>query len=199
MAHRQSKLQICIAVREYQQTSALKFYRNKPIFVPTRCQKVLAQMKYLTLIACMVAVTGCTPVSKRSVYSSGWSDDRSGAMFRMCAPYHLQKNMPIEPNLELLVAHGLLTPDQAQRARNADVQVGDPECLAYAAYGLSTGPVTFLRRTNKDGVIYKDITYWCSNSQAPCPGVIVTVADGKVTNIRRANPDDKPKPPAIFR
>lgn len=155
-------------------------------------------MKHATLLLCILAAAGCTPVAKRSVYASGWSDYSSGVAFKACAPYHLQKNMPVEPNLELLVARGLLTADQAQRARVADVRMGDPECLVYAAYGLSTDTVTFFRRTINDGLIHKSVAYWCSNSEAPCPGVVVTIADGTVTNIRRATPDDKPKPPIVL-
>jgi len=158
----------------------------------------MRNMKAAAIALVVMAVAACTPVAKRSVYPSGWSNFSSNETFRACAPYHLQKNMPIEHNLELLVTHGLLTQDQSQRVRIADVRVGDPECMVYAAYGLTTGSQTFFRGTKNDGLIQRSVAYWCANSEAPCPGVVVTIADGRVTNIRQATSDDQSKPPIVF-
>jgi hypothetical protein len=155
-------------------------------------------MKYITLLVCLVTILGCTPVAKRSTYPNGWSDYSSGITFKMCARYHLGKDMPVEPNLDLLVSHGLLNEEQAERVRHADVRVDDPECAVYAAYGLSTGAVTFHNRPNQEGLISKDVIYWCSNSQAPCPGVVVSIADGRVTGMRAATDSDRPKPLKTF-
>ncbi|MCC2960537.1 hypothetical protein LK540_08835 [Massilia sp. IC2-278] len=139
-------------------------------------------MNKITFIAIsIVALTACSSL-KQSAYQSGWNNDTNEAAYRECGMYRIAKGMPVQQNLDRLVALGKLSPEQASRASKADVRPGDPECLAFAAYGLNRKEIGITK--NSDGlVISKQATYACADSDVPCPGIQVEFSDGKVTAI----------------
>jgi hypothetical protein len=99
-----------------------------------------------------------------------------------CGMVWLDKQHFIQHNLDLLVQEGYLTAQQAYRAREHDVRPGDPECLAYAAYGLRQSKVTEVHDAHKR-LTSIAIDYRCELSPIPCPGVMVQIIDGRVTGL----------------
>lgn len=81
-----------------------------------------------------------------------------------------------------LVSSGALTQDQGSRAIAREVQVGDPECMAYAAYGASLAKETLVMDAHKSLVTLR-WDYTCQHSPVSCPGLVVVIADGKVSSI----------------
>ena len=116
-----------------------------------------------------------------SAYESGWTSNTNEDAYAACGIYRIQKGFQDPAVLSQLVSSQRLTSEQAQRAAQRNVKVGDPECLAYAAYGLDRTKIVFHK--NKAGeATAKSVTYLCSQSEVPCPGLTVTFSDGKVTN-----------------
>ena len=133
------------------------------------------------MLGCIGALTACSTF-RQSAYQSGWNGETNEAAYRECGIYRLHKGMQIQQNIDRLVALGKLTPEQALRASKAEVHPGDPECLAYAAYGLDRKEISVTK--NLDSlVIGKQATYVCAESDVPCPGVKVEFSDGKVTAV----------------
>lgn len=137
--------------------------------------------KIVLVLSCISALTACSTL-KQSAYQSGWNSQTNEAAYSECGIYRLSKGMPIQHNLDRLIALGMLSPEQALRASKVEVRPGDPECLAYAAYGLKRKTIGVTR--NLDGlVIGKQATYVCADSDVPCPGVKVEFSDGRVTAV----------------
>lgn len=150
------------------------------------CMRVASHSALRILLSLLalasVLASGCAPYSSRSTYPSGWSNDTSERAYASCSVYHLRPDMPIEANLMLLVRTGRLTSEEANRVRDGRVRVGDSECAAFAAYGMDRSLNTFL--TNKDhALVQREVTYRCWNSTAPCPGIVIQIVDGRVTDI----------------
>lgn len=121
-----------------------------------------------------------------SAYESGWTTNTNEDAYTNCAVFRLNKQIKDPAVLQHLVASGSLSKSQAQRALIQDVRVGDPECLAYAAYGLDRHKIAFY--SNKKGqVTAKAVTYRCDQSEVVCPGLRVQFADGKVSGITPLN------------
>lgn len=81
-----------------------------------------------------------------------------------------------------LVASGVLTQNQGSRVLAREVQVGDPECMAYAAYGASMAKETFINDAHRN-LVTLEWNYTCQYSPVSCPGLVVVVTDGKVSAI----------------
>ena len=128
------------------------------------------------LAAC--ALAGCA--GKQSAYESGWNNETNEDAYVACAPYRYQ-HREYQNVLDRVVAKGLLTGAQANRAMDMDVKIGDPECLAYAAYGAEILKTDFFKP--KGLLIKKAVTYDCREVSVPCPGLRVEFTDGKVTAI----------------
>ncbi|WP_338474327.1 hypothetical protein V3H56_05700 [Pseudomonas sp. MS646] len=140
--------------------------------------KVLNTVLVLALLSQVVAC-----VSKpSSAYESGWTENTNEDAYSTCGRYRWDNKFKEPAVLQRLVASGTLTSSQAQRAEAQDVRVGDPECLAYAAYGLNRAKISFYKNT-KGQVTEKTATYLCFNNQPNCSGVRVHFADGKVSRI----------------
>ena len=114
-----------------------------------------------------------------SAYKDGWTETSSEHAYTECSVVHLAKGQLVPQNLDALVGNGMLTPAQAARVRAGTVRVGDPECLAYAAYGLQRAKIT-LTRDPSGKLLSKTVAYVCGDSDAPCPGVNVEFVDGRV-------------------
>lgn len=97
-----------------------------------------------------------------------------------CGMVWLDKEHFIQHNLDFLVQEGYLTAQQAYRAREHDVRLGDPECLAYAAYGLWQSKVTEVHDAHKR-LTSVAIDYRCELSPITCPSIRVQIIDGRVT------------------
>lgn len=136
----------------------------------------------------LIAVTSSTLLGcagdpfHRSAYPSGWSQATTLAAQKRCGVVRWDKGILAQPNLDLLVTHGYLTPEQASRAAQQDVRPGDPECLAWAAFGLQQTKVTM--QTDGHGKLFTlTIDYRCVRSDVACPGRRVDVVDGVVTSV----------------
>lgn len=81
-----------------------------------------------------------------------------------------------------LVSSGVLTKDQGSRVIANEIQVGDPECMAYAAYGASMAKESFVMDPHKN-LVALQWDYTCQHSPVSCPGLVVVIADGKVSAI----------------
>lgn len=139
-------------------------------------------MKYLILISLSFIIGACSSTPK-SAYESGWDNEISENTYKECSPVWLNKDMFVSKNLNRLVKLGYLNSNQAERVKENNIRVGDPECAAYAANGLIRSNVTITR--NKNGQLTsKGFGYSCKNSQAKCPGVFITVSNGRITNIQ---------------
>ena len=134
--------------------------------------------KLLTLVL-LSQLAACSS-KPSSAYDSGWTNDTNEAAYKACSVYRITKDLSNPSVLENLVSSRVLTNEQAQRAISGDVRVGDPECLAYAAYGLDRHKIG-TQTNNKGQFITKTATYLCSQSNVPCPGLVVRFSDGKVT------------------
>ncbi|MDR6957439.1 uncharacterized protein YwbE [Pseudomonas brassicacearum] len=138
-------------------------------------------LKNILVLALLSQVAAC--VSKpTSAYESGWTENTNEDAYNSCGRYRWDNKFKEPAVLQHLITSGALTSSQAQRAESQDVRVGDPECLAYAAYGLNRAKIGFQR--NKEGQVTEKIaTYLCFNSEKTCSGVRVHFADGKVSRI----------------
>jgi hypothetical protein len=116
-----------------------------------------------------------------SAFDSGWTNNTNEDAYATCGSFRIKKGFQNPAVINHLVASRLLTNEQAERAVQRNVQTGDPECLAYAAYGLDWHKIDIYK--NKAGeVTAKAVTYLCSESEVPCPGLTVKFSDGKVTS-----------------
>lgn len=135
----------------------------------------------ILILALLTQVAAC--VSKpSSAYDSGWTENTNEDTYSSCGRYRWDNKFKEPAVLQNLVASGALTSSQAQRAEKQDVRIGDPECLAYAAYGLNRAKIGF-QRNEKGQVTEKTATYLCFNSAPTCSGIRVHFADGKVSRI----------------
>lgn len=116
-----------------------------------------------------------------SAYDSGWTSNTNEDAYAACGSFRIKKGFQDPAVMNHLVASHQLTGEQAARAVQRNVQIGDPECLVFAAYGLDRHKISFYK--NKAGeVTSKSVTYLCSQSEVPCPGLKVTFSDGKVAS-----------------
>ena len=81
-----------------------------------------------------------------------------------------------------LVSSGVLTQAQGRRVIAHDVRVGDPECMAYAAYGASLAKESFAMDSHKN-LVTVEWDFTCQHSPVSCPGLVVVIADGKVSAV----------------
>ncbi|AJJ62579.1 hypothetical protein [Yersinia aldovae] len=130
------------------------------------------------ILSLMFLVTGCST----SAYDSGWNDKTSFNVFHECARSSVAPSFYYDQNVERLVPMGLLTQEEASRAKKHDVRIGDKECLAYASYGFNTVRYNFSRNT-KDLLVRRSVEYRCEKSPIQCPGQKITITDGKVSGI----------------
>lgn len=138
------------------------------------------------LVAAVVAcvLPACASIGQKSMYPSGWNASVNENTYSTCGIVRHNEKIFIPQNAVALRNQGLLTADEAARVEKATVKVGDSECMAYASYGLMRGTVS--NTTDLDGrTIEKSVKYLCSNSPAPCPGVVVTFRDGRVSAIQQ--------------
>lgn len=127
-------------------------------------------------------LSGCTS----SAYESGWNGKISGEVFHECALSSWAPGFYFNENVDRLVPLGLLTQDEATRAKRHDVRVGDKECLAYAAYGFNPSKYQFSSNTKKL-LLSRSVEYRCEKSPIPCPGKLITIVDGRVSDIEDIN------------
>lgn len=138
-------------------------------------------MRLFCIVLCVVLI-GCSSAQNKSVFQSGWNNETNEAVFIECGACRPSKGVYFQQNLDRLVGLGVLNAEQAMRAAKGDVLPGDPECLAYAALGYNRKGIGV--KKNAEGiVIEKFVTYSCDDSDAPCPGIKVIFADGKVTSV----------------
>jgi hypothetical protein len=131
----------------------------------------------LTFFAITIYLSGCTSTNALNAIP-----EKTNSAHQECGMYHLHKGMPIQQNLDRLITLGWLTTEQADRAASANVQIGDPECVAYAAYGLFISSYKVSTDLAKNEIA-RELTYRCENSEAPCPGVKVKLSYGKVVGL----------------
>lgn len=138
-------------------------------------------MKRIFTVFSALALTACTAIegSPKNTIKMG---DSIQTPYAACGIYRQSKGVANPSVMDNLIAHNVLTPAQATRAMNADVHIGDSECLAYAAYGLQRSKITITKDV-KGKVQSEQITYSCTNSDVPCPGLTVQFSNGKVTDI----------------
>lgn len=142
---------------------------NKPLLVAT-------------VVACVLPA--CASIGQKSIYPSGWNANVNENAYSTCGIVRHNEKIFIPQNVVALRNQGLLTADEAARIEKAAVKVGDSECMAYASYGLMRGTVSNM--ADLDGrTIEKSVKYLCSNSPVPCPGVLVTFRDGRVSAIQQ--------------
>ncbi|KJN14595.1 hypothetical protein [Enterobacter sichuanensis] len=134
-------------------------------------------MKKITLCFAFL-VCGCSS----SAYDSGWNSDKSYNTFSECAKTSFSKGFYFPENADRLVSMGLLTKEEAAKAKLHSVSVGDKECLAYAAYGFTVAQYQFSTNTKKQ-LISRSVTYTCDKSFVECPGKKITIVDGRVVGI----------------
>lgn len=142
-------------------------------------------MKVFLPIISMLAMAGCssTPnVDFNEYYGSTWTNKASETTYTNCSVVWLNKDMMSSHNLQRLVENGKLTTEQAARAAKSFPKVGDPECMAYASYGLHRNTITLTRDKNKQ-LIRKGTTYLCENSNAPCTGIKVEIENGLISSV----------------
>lgn len=136
----------------------------------------------IAVVACVLPA--CASIGQKSMYPSGWNENVNENAYATCGIVRHNEKIFIPQNAVILRNQRLLTADEATRVEKADVKVGDSECMAYASYGLMRGPVS--NRVDLDGrTIEKSVKYFCSNSPAPCPGVLVTFRDGRISAIQQ--------------
>jgi hypothetical protein len=99
-----------------------------------------------------------------------------------CGVVRWDKGIFAPGNLDLLTSRGDLTQEQAQRAARQDVRPGDPECLAWAAFGLQQSQIT-TQIDARHRLLALQIDYRCGRSDVRCPGRRVSVVDGTVTTV----------------
>ncbi|WP_124301739.1 hypothetical protein [Pseudomonas chlororaphis] len=136
-------------------------------------KKLLALLLLSQLMACSNQPS--------SAYESGWTNSTNENAYATCGVYRVKKGMQDPSVMQRLVTSRALSIEQAQRAIRANVQAGDPECLAYAAYGLDRYKI-IIQKNSKGEDIGKTAIYRCTQSDVPCPGVAVGFSDGKVTS-----------------
>ncbi|WP_085683135.1 MULTISPECIES: hypothetical protein [unclassified Pseudomonas] len=142
-------------------------------------------IKKLLLLLVVSQMAACSN-QPSSAYESGWTGDTNEDAYAACGSFRVKKGFQDPSVMDRLVASHQLTSEQAARAIERSVQIGDPECLAYAAYGLDRHKISFYK--NKAGELTaKSVTYLCSESDVPCPGLTVMFSDGKVTNATVTN------------
>lgn len=136
-------------------------------------------MKKIFLVIPLI-LSGCTT----SAYESGWNGEQSYKIFHECAQSSTSKNIYIEQNVDRLVPMGLLTQQEADKAKSHLVSVGDKECLAYAAYGFKPSKYVFtFGPAPKKLLISRTVEYRCQESKISCPGQAFKIADGQVIAI----------------
>ena len=141
-----------------------------------------ANMKYIAVVVCLACLTACSTVQTKGAFKSGWTSRKNEAAFKMCALYRPKKGGPSPQDMDGLIAFGMLTEEQANRASKALVLPGDPECLAYAAYGHRRKDVGEIFDA-KGVLLERYATYDCDDNDVACPGIRVDFADGKVVNV----------------
>lgn len=136
----------------------------------------------VTVISCLLPA--CASILQKSMYPSGWNAKVNESTYSTCGIVRHNEKIFIPQNVVALRNQGLLTADEAARVEKAAVKVGDSECMAYASYGMMRGTVS--KTSDRDGrTIERSVKYLCSNSPAPCPGVLVTFRDGRVSAIQQ--------------
>lgn len=134
-------------------------------------------MKVKVLIAVFL-ISGCS----NSAYESGWNSDKSSSTFRECSLAGMNKGIFMNENVDRLVPMGLLNQQEADKAKQHMVSVGDKECAVYAAYGMWPAKYRFSSNTKKQ-LMTKEITYLCDQSPISCPGYSFVITDGRVSSI----------------
>ncbi len=136
-----------------------------------------------TLSLCVLTLLSACSVTPESAYESGWNLKKSEGTYKECAMTWLNKDMFMAQNMDRLIALGYLTKEQAIRAAKSEVRVGDPECLAFAAFGLTRGSkLSFVNDINKN-LLERKLNYSCEESNAKCPGVSITIKNGIVSSV----------------
>lgn len=135
--------------------------------------------KLVTVVFAVITLNGCTSNPDANEYGQRHvTDDPS---YVACSEYRSQKH-EYQPVLDKVVASGLLTPNEANRAMDRDVRVGDPKCLAYAAYGADVKGWDY--GDNGAGKFaIKSVVYTCDWSDVPCPGIEIIFAGEKVYSV----------------
>ncbi len=142
-------------------------------------------MKKMLVLLVVFQLAACSN-QPSSAYDSGWTSNTNEDAYAACGSFRIKKGFQDPAVMNHLLASNQLTREQAARAVQRNVQTGDPECLAFAAYGLDRHKVSFYK--NKAGELTsKSVTYLCSESEVPCPGLTVTFSDGKVASIAVTN------------
>lgn len=136
------------------------------------------------IVACVLPACASIAIGQKSMYPSGWNANANENAYSTCGIVRHNEKIFIPQHVVVLRNQGLLTADEAARVEKAAIKVGDSECMAYASYGLMRGSVS--NTSDRDGrTIEKSVKYFCSNSPAPCPGVLVTFRDGRVSAIQQ--------------
>jgi len=139
-------------------------------------------MKNVLSLCALTLMTACS-VTPESAYESGWNLKKSEGTYKECAMTWLKKDMFMAQNMDRLITLGYLTKEQAIRAAKSEVRVGDPECLAFAAFGLTRGSkLSFVNDSNKN-LLERELNYSCKESNATCPGVSITIENGVVSSV----------------
>ncbi|EPB8092178.1 hypothetical protein [Yersinia enterocolitica] len=128
-------------------------------------------------------LSGCAS----SAYDSGWNNKTSFDVFHECAQSSVATGFYYDQNVDRLVPMGLLTQEEASRAKKHDVRIGDKECLAYASYGFNPARYNFSNNTKKL-LVSRSVEYRCEKSPIQCPGQKITIIDGKVSSIEPLKP-----------
>ncbi|WP_146190900.1 hypothetical protein [Pectobacterium parmentieri] len=134
--------------------------------------------KLFFLVTSFAFLSGCS----QSVYESGWNREISNQVFNECAKSSFKKGFYFNQNVDRLVPMGLLTQQEAERAKSHNVSIGDKECLAYAAYGFNPTKYFFKGYLDKR-LVSRSIEYRCEKSEINCPGKLITITDGIVVGI----------------
>ncbi|SEN18547.1 hypothetical protein SAMN04487857_11193 [Pseudomonas sp. ok272] len=142
-------------------------------------------IKKLLVLLTISQLVACTN-QPSSAYESGWTSNTNEDAYATCGSYRVTKGFQNPDVMNQLVSTHQLTNEQGQRVEQHRVQIGDPECLAYAAYGMDRYK-TVIRKNNAGETTTKSVTYLCNKSDVPCPGLTVTFSDGKVTSTEITN------------
>ncbi|SEN75054.1 hypothetical protein [Pseudomonas sp. ok266] len=136
-------------------------------------KKMLVLLTVLPLAACSNQPS--------SAFDSGWTSKTNEEAYANCGSFRFNKGFQDPSVIQRLVESRQLTAEQAAQAVQRNVKVGDPECLAFAAYGLDVQRFD-IYRNNAGETTARAVTYSCSQSDVPCPGLTVTFSDGKVVS-----------------
>ena len=155
--------------------------------------------RLVTFMACVTLLCGCVSQRTRSHYPSGWNMMESSQIQKQCGIWQDSTLTELETREHVsdLVSSGVLTQDQGSRVLAHEVRVGDPECMAYAAYGASKAKETFINDVHKNLMIL-EWDYTCQHSPVSCPGLAVIIADGRVSSIHPLPPTNDGNTVPVF-